>query len=82
MAKKCDRCLRGTRVRTTGVNPSNTTLRLDIGGAVLYVTPRLSGDNRCYSQRPKPTRWRICCVLLGWGTVDYLSQRNREGGIA
>lgn len=43
MAKKCDRCLRGTRVRTTGVNPSNTTLRLDIGGAVLYVTPRLNG---------------------------------------
>lgn len=43
MAKKCDSCLRGARVATTGVNPSNTTLKIDIGGAVLYVMP-LNGE--------------------------------------
>jgi len=35
---KCDKCLRGTKVSVTGVNPSNT-LKIDMGGAVLYVTP-------------------------------------------
>lgn len=41
MAKKCDKCLRGAKVRTTGVNPNNTTLKLDIGGAVLCCMLRL-----------------------------------------
>jgi hypothetical protein len=40
---KCDKCLRGTRVRTTGVNPANTTLKMEIGGAVLYVMPGANG---------------------------------------
>lgn len=39
MAAKCTNCLRGARLRITGVNPSNT-LRMDMGGAVLYVMPR------------------------------------------
>ncbi len=39
---KCDKCLRGTHISTTGVNPPNRTLKMDIGGAVLYVIP---GDN-------------------------------------
>ena len=44
MAKKCTKCLRGTKVRTTGVNPNDTTLKLDMGGAVLYVTPHANGS--------------------------------------
>ena len=40
MVKKCEQCLKGAKVTTTGINPQNTTLKLDIGGAVLYVTPR------------------------------------------
>lgn len=42
--KKCDSCLRGAKATTTGVNPSNTTLRLDIGGAVIYVMPSQNGE--------------------------------------
>lgn len=44
MAQKCDKCLKGAKVTTTGVNPHNTTLKLNIGGAVLYVTPRPDGE--------------------------------------
>lgn len=36
---KCDKCLRGARISVTGVNPTNT-LKMDMGGAVLYVMPR------------------------------------------
>jgi len=36
---KCNKCLRGARVSVTGVHPTNT-LRMDMGGAVLYVMPR------------------------------------------
>lgn len=42
--QKCVKCLRGTKVRTTGVNPSNATLKLDVGGAVMYVTPKTGGE--------------------------------------
>ena len=40
---KCDKCLRGARISTTGVNPSNTTLKMDMGGEVLYVMPVAGG---------------------------------------
>lgn len=40
---KCDKCLRGATIRTTGVNPKDATLRMDLGGAVLYVSPRGDG---------------------------------------
>ncbi len=40
MAKKCDKCLKGSKASITGVAPNNTTLKLDMGGAVLYVMPR------------------------------------------
>lgn len=43
MAKKCDKCLRGVKIRTTGTNPTNTTLKIDIGGAILYVSPHTDG---------------------------------------
>ena len=39
---KCDKCLRGTQISVTGVDPSNT-LKIDIGGAVLYVMPAKDG---------------------------------------
>ena len=39
---KCSKCLRGARCGITGVNPHNT-LKMDIGGAVLYVTPKPNG---------------------------------------
>ncbi len=38
--KKCDKCLKGAVASTTGVSPYNTTLKIDIGGAVIYVTPK------------------------------------------
>lgn len=44
MAEKCTKCLRGVKVRKTGVNPNDTTLKLDMGGAVLYVTPHANGS--------------------------------------
>lgn len=43
-AKKCDNCLRGASLRTTGVNPKDATLKIDIGGAVLYVMPGSDGE--------------------------------------
>ncbi len=36
---KCSKCLRGAKVSVTGVNPTNT-LKMDMGGAVLYVMPQ------------------------------------------
>jgi hypothetical protein len=39
MAKKCDKCLRGVQTRTTGTNPKDVTLKMDMGGAVVYVLP-------------------------------------------
>ena len=41
---KCVKCLKGAKVSTTGVSPKNATLRLDIGSAVLYVTPKSDGS--------------------------------------
>jgi|GEM_PF-2221732 len=43
MAKKCDNCLRGARFSITEVNP-RTTLKMNMGGAVLYVMPGLNGE--------------------------------------
>lgn len=43
MAKKCDNCLRAAKVRTTGTSPKDATLKMDMGGAVLYVMPRRGG---------------------------------------
>lgn len=43
MAKKCDKCLSGAQIRTTGVNPNDITLKMDMGGAILYVTPHSDG---------------------------------------
>ena len=34
---KCTKCLRGATIRTTGID--SKTLRMDMGGAVLYVIP-------------------------------------------
>lgn len=39
MKSKCDKCIRGARVSITGATPHNT-LKMDMGGAVLYVIPR------------------------------------------
>lgn len=39
---KCNKCLRGAKLGVTGVNPSNT-LKMDMGGAVLYVMPKVDG---------------------------------------
>ena len=41
MAKKCDNCLRGAVPSITGLD--RKTLRLDMGGAALFVIPRESG---------------------------------------
>lgn len=41
MAKKCDRCLRGARIDITGTD--RRTLKLDMGGAVLYLIPGTEG---------------------------------------
>jgi hypothetical protein len=40
---KCVKCLRGARISITGVNPRNT-LKMDMGGAVLYVMPKEKGE--------------------------------------
>jgi hypothetical protein len=40
---KCTNCLRGARFDITGVAPSNT-LKMDMGGAVLYVMPKPNGE--------------------------------------
>lgn len=41
---RCDKCLRGVKVCTTGIsNLRRPTLKLDIGGAVLYVMPGENG---------------------------------------
>ena len=39
---KCTACSRGVLISTTGVNPSST-LKIDIGGATLYVVPKSDG---------------------------------------
>lgn len=39
---KCTNCLRGARLGITGVAPNNT-LKMDMGGAVLYVAPKPDG---------------------------------------
>lgn len=39
---KCVNCLRGAHVDITGVE-SKTTLKMDMGGAVLYVMPQKNG---------------------------------------
>ena len=41
-AAKCDNCLRKAAISVTGVNPSNT-LKIDIGGAILFVIPMPDG---------------------------------------
>lgn len=38
---KCNRCLKGARVSITGTDKK--TLKLDMGGAVLYLMPKESG---------------------------------------
>lgn len=38
---KCDKCLRGAKASITGIDKK--TLRLDIGGAVLYAWPSRDG---------------------------------------
>ena len=35
---KCNKCLRGARISLTGTNKK--TLRMDMGGAVLYLMPQ------------------------------------------
>lgn len=42
MSKKCDKCLRGASISVTGANPRHT-LKMDMGGAVLYVVPKADG---------------------------------------
>ena len=39
---KCVKCLRGARISITGGNPKNT-LKMDMGGAVLYIMPKEDG---------------------------------------
>lgn len=39
---KCYKCLRGSRLNVRGVNPQ-TTLEMDIGGALLFVMPKENG---------------------------------------
>ena len=42
MAKsKCTKCLRGARISITGTNKK--TLKMDMGGAVLYLMPKEDG---------------------------------------
>ena len=38
---KCLKCLRGARISITGTNQQ--TLKMDMGGAVLYLTPKSDG---------------------------------------
>ena len=38
---KCNKCLRGARISITGTNKK--TLRMDMGGAVLYLMPKDNG---------------------------------------
>ena len=38
--RKCDKCLIGAKISTTGVSPNNSTLKIDIGGAVIYIAPQ------------------------------------------
>jgi hypothetical protein len=40
---KCVKCLHGARISVTGVNPPSNTLKIDMGGAVLYVIPDEDG---------------------------------------
>lgn len=40
---KCDKCIRGARVCTTGVAPADRTLKIDLGGAVVYIVPGSDG---------------------------------------
>ena len=39
---KCYKCLRGARLNVRGVN-HQTTLEMDIGGALLFVMPKENG---------------------------------------
>jgi hypothetical protein len=38
---KCNKCLRGARISITGTDKK--TLRMDMGGAVLYLMPKSDG---------------------------------------
>ena len=38
---KCSKCLRGARISITGID--KRTLRMDMGGAVLYLMPKSDG---------------------------------------
>jgi len=38
---KCTKCLRGARISITGTNKK--TLKMDMGGAVLYLMPKDNG---------------------------------------
>ena len=38
---KCNNCLKGTRISIAGTNKK--TLRMDMGGAVLYLIPKEDG---------------------------------------
>jgi hypothetical protein len=38
---KCRKCLKGARISITGLDKN--TLRMDMGGAVLYLTPKEDG---------------------------------------
>lgn len=39
---KCNKCLRGARISITGTD--GRTLRMDMGGAVLYLMPKDDGS--------------------------------------
>ena len=46
---KCNKCLRGARIGTTGAGTaSDRTLKMDMGGAVLYVIPKSDGTIDVY----------------------------------
>lgn len=54
MARRCNKCLRGARVGTTGAGTARgRTLKMDMGGAVLYVIPKSDGTIDVYLNSEK-----------------------------
>lgn len=70
--KTCSKCLRGARIDTTGVNPSNT-LKMDMGGAVLYVMPKPKGEIEIYLNSENLTDGDFAICL--WNGVEWTITR-------
>lgn len=69
MAKKCDNCLRGAQIKTTGTHPKDSTLKMDMGGAVLYVMPRPNGNIEVHLNSESLDGEYSVCIWNGDGWI-------------